>query len=210
VDERRITVLPPPEHTGEPAIIAAPAPLRIKSRPAHPDNYSRATREPTLIVIHCTDGCEGLRKDDDEAAAIAVPGPLGRRVSFHYAVDADSCTRCVPDMLTAWHAGHTGNARGIGIELCGRANQTRAQWLDELSLPTLCIAARLVADLCREYHIPPVLVDVPGLVLGHRGITTHSMCGAAWHESDHYDPGPHFPLGDFVQAVVRALEQPSV
>jgi N-acetyl-anhydromuramyl-L-alanine amidase AmpD len=193
---------PPPPPPPEPAIVAAAVLPRVKVRPAAVANYSRARREPALLVIHCTDGCEGMHQDDTTAAMFG--GPLEKRRSAHYVVDADSVTRCVPDMLTAWHAGHHGNALGIGIELCGRANQTRAQWLDPDSLATLALAARLCADLCREHRIPAAAVNEHGLVAGDRGITTHAAVSAAWRESDHYDPGPGFPLGSFVAAVARA------
>lgn len=189
-----------------PKIVAAPEPLRIKVTLADPANYSKARRNPTGIVIHATHGAEGPNKDFDEAFAISKPLPVGKKRSFHYVCDSNSATRCVPDLLTAWHCGHTGNARYIGIEICGRADQTRDQWLDAVSLATLNIAARLCVDLCREHKIPPVLIEVPGLVANARGITTHAMVSAAWHESDHWDPGPNFPLQDFVEAVRRAYE----
>lgn len=192
---------PPP--IPEPAIVAAFG-YQLKIRPASRTNYSDVKRVlPSVIVLHCTDGCEGTTKDDDTAAMFA--GPLEKRRSAHYVVDADSITRCVPDLCTAWHSGHHGNAIGIGIELCGRADQTRAQWLDVFSLPTLSLAARLSADLCGAYKIPPVIVNDLALRAGASGITTHAYVSRAWKESDHYDPGPDFPLTGFVAAVAKAM-----
>lgn len=184
-------------------IRAVPGPLAIKRVAAHQSNYSPLPRlQPRRIVLHCTDGHEGYRKDDDVAAMFSRPfEPPQKPRSSHYVVDSDSCTRCVPDLMTAWHCGRTGNALSIGIELCGRGNQSRAEWLDSLSLPMLCIAARLVSDLCRMYEIPPLVVNDRGLRAGDPGITTHSFVSSAWHESDHHDPGPGFPLGSFVMAV---------
>jgi len=192
-------VSPPPDAV----IVAAPAPLRIRVQIADPANYSRAHREPKLIVLHATCGGEGKRAGENAAAEIAVPLARGKRKSWHYVVDAAACTRCVPDLLTAWHAGPHANARSIGIELCGRADQTRAQWLDVASRATLSIAARLVADLCREYHLPILVVDPAGLRAGRHGITTHAFVSEAWRESNHTDPGPGFPLVEFVAAVER-------
>lgn len=187
----------------------APGALTIHERPAHLTNYSRAPRrpgEPSLVVIHATHGAEGQGPIDlNVAAGIAKALPSGKRVSFHYAVDADSAVRCVPDLALAWHAGKTGNARGIGVEICGRADQTRAQWLDGVSLRTLSNTARLVASLCLAHTIPPVLLDVPELLAGHRGITTHHRVSLAWGESHHWDPGVGFPLVDFVVAVSSAV-----
>lgn len=194
----------PPPLPG-PVIVAAPGPLSIKRREAHPSNFSAHPRLcPRFVVVHATDGHEGFRKDDDVAAMFARADLKPHR-SAHYVIDSDSVTRCVPDLMTAWHAGHTGNAHGIGIELCGRANQTRAQWLDELSLPMLCLAARLISDLCRQYSIEPVVANERDLRAGRGGITTHSFVSLAWGESKHHDPGPGFPLGALVEAVRRDL-----
>jgi N-acetyl-anhydromuramyl-L-alanine amidase AmpD len=160
----------------------------------------------SLIVLHSTEGYEGIKKADGVAAMFAAPIlPPEKPRSSHYVIDTTSCIRCVPDLMTAWHCGHTGNAFGIGIELCGRADQTRAEWLDALSLPMLNIAARLIADLCREYQIPPVVVNDSHLRAGKSGITTHSFVSLAWKESSHHDPGPGFPLGAIVMAVRRDL-----
>lgn len=195
---------PPLPVINEPKIVAVPGPLMIKRQPAHPSNFSAHPRlSPGIIVLHCTDGHEGYTKDDDVAAMFGRV--LDKPRSSHYVIDADSCTRCVPDLMTAWHCGHTGNALGIGIELCGGASQTRAEWLDTQSLATLNIAARLIADLCHGYNIAPRVVNVRDLLAGRSGITTHSIVSVAWKESSHHDPGPGFPLGALVMAVRRDL-----
>lgn len=156
-----------------------------------------------LIVVHATDGHEGTRKDDDVAAMFG--SILVRPRSAHFVVDADSVTQCVPPTMTAWHCGTTGNARGEGIELCGRAKQSRAEWFDELSLRTLNIAARLIATRCVATGVPAVFVDSELIKDGYRGITTHAEVTKAWGESKHTDPGPHFPMHELVRAVVQAL-----
>lgn len=191
-------------------IVAVPRPLVIKQVPAHHTNYTAAPydrRPPDLLVLHCTEGCEGGSNTDANVAAMfARPFPPGQKKrSAHYVVDADSCTQCVEDLRTAWHCGHTGNAMGIGIELCGKAAQSRAEWLDASSIATLNIAARLCADLCDKFQIPPVVVNARDLLCGKSGITTHAFIGEAWRETNHYDPGPGFPLGAFVVAVRSAL-----
>lgn len=196
---------PPMPPIPEPAIIAARGYI-LRVRPASRSNYSELKRlSPSVIVLHCTDGCEGTTKDDDTAAMFA--GELKKKRSAHYVVDADSVTRCVPDLMTAWHCGHHGNAIGLGIELCGRASQTRAQWLDAFSLPTLSLAARLCADLCLAYEIPPSVANEVALRAGQPGITTHAYVAKAFpKDTDHTDPGPGFPLASFVAAVARAMQ----
>lgn len=187
----------------EPTIVATPDKLLVfKSIPAHQSNYSRVVRIPTIIVLHCTDGCEGTHKDEDEAIDISKPG---KGKSFHYSVDADSVVQCVKDDYTAWHARGKGNALGIGIEICGRADQSRADWFDAISLPTLNNAARLCARLCQAWNIPAKVINDRGLLNEESGITTHQFVSSAWKQSTHYDPGPGFPLGAFVQAVATAL-----
>jgi N-acetyl-anhydromuramyl-L-alanine amidase AmpD len=187
-----------------PRIIAVKRLPPVKWRPAHPHNFSTAKRiEVQCVVLHCTDGHEGFTKDDDCAAMFADANLKPAR-SAGYVVDADSVCQCVADMQIAYHCGHTGNQRGIGIELCGLANQTDAQWHDDVSLKTLGIAAKLVADLCRRYTLPVHFVNAAGLRAGASGITTHAEVSAAWHESNHSDPGIGFPILEFIAAVVTA------
>lgn len=176
-------------------------PFEVRDMIAHPSNYARTRRVPKLIVLHATHGSEGARSAENGAAEILRSG---MRKSWHYMVDADSVVRSVRDEHRAWHCGKRGNALGIGIELCGRADQTIAQWYDAASLATLQLAVRLCRDLCFRWQLPPVLVDVADLHAGRPGITTHAMVSAAWRESDHTDPGPGFPLEAFVAAVARA------
>lgn len=177
----------------------------VKQTPAFRGNYAwrRRRKHVRFIVLHCTDGHEGIHKDDDVAAMFARRNLKPRR-SCHYVVDTDSATQCVPDAYAAWHCGRNGNRWGIGIELCGRARQTRQQWLDELSLPMLRIASRLTADLCHRHGIEPVFLDHNALRAGGRGITSHVEVGAAWRQTRHTDPGPNFPLDLFMKAVVMA------
>jgi len=186
-----------------PLIVAAPS-VQIKRKPASPKNHGHLERVPKLIIVHCTDGHEGPTKDGDVAAMFADPDLKPRR-SAHYVIDTDSVTQCVPDNLEAWHCGRTGNQRGIGIELCGRANQSYDQWHDALSLPMLSIAARLIAELCTRHNIPAVHLASPDLMANRGGITTHASVSIAWGESSHTDPGPGFPMVKLVAAVRTAL-----
>ena len=187
----------------------APRPLVIKSYPAHRNNYlySRPGRVITFVVIHCTDGHEGSKQDDTNVAAMFAERDLFPRRSCHYVVDMDSATQCVPDESVAWHCGSTGNLRGLGIEICGLARQSRAEWLDNVSKSTLGIAARLTLDLCQKYNLALQLLPADALRAGHNGITTHAAVSAAWRESSHTDPGANFPMDAFMRAVNQAASQ---
>jgi hypothetical protein len=116
-------------------------------------------------------------------------------------------------------ARHKGNRLGIQYELCGTV-QTRAQWLDAASLPTLKNAARQVARDCKKYGIPVRRLSVAetrkawtGYPNGPKGIVGHVDCTNAYPEDggDHQDPGAQFPwdvfLG-FVQAEMREQVKP--
>lgn len=198
-----VTTLRPLPTEIPPLIVAAPA-ITIHRKPAHPRNYAHIERVPRLIVVHCTDGHEGPAKDGDVAAMFQDPELKPRR-SAHYIVDTDSVTQCVDDRLEAWHCGRTGNHRGIGVELCGRSDQSYDQWHDSNSLPMLSIAARLIAELCRRHTIPAAYLTSPDLRADRTGITTHASVSLAFGESSHTDPGPAFPMVKLINAVRSAL-----
>lgn len=161
--------------------------------PAHPTNYSRLTRMPTLIVLHSTEGGTA------HSVAAMFASPLKPARSAHYVLDQIAAMRCVPDANIAWHCGHQGNVRGIGIEICGRAADSVDVWL-----PRLPPVAALTARLCQQYAIPARFIDAAALRSGASGITTHAEVSQAWHETTHTDPGVNFPIGRFLGLVADA------
>jgi hypothetical protein len=42
------------------------------------------------------------------------------------------------------------------------------------------------------------------LLAGRRGLTGHAQVSAAFRKSDHWDPGPGFPVESFLDRVRRA------
>ena len=185
-----------------PRIVAVPTGYPVAWMPS-PHCSSVPRKLTQFVVVHCTDGHEGPSKAEDVARMLADPLLKPRR-SAHYVCDSDSIVQCVRNDWQAWHAGHTANRRGVGVEITGRANQTDEQWLDDVSLATLARASRVVADLCAAYQLPRAFVRAGELVAGVRGITTHAEVSKAWRETTHTDPGPYFPLDAFVRAVVGA------
>ncbi len=174
------------------AVSYPPIPLRLAA------GYGGPRAQTRNIVIHCTAGSEALTAAENTADWFKNPNS---HVSAHEEIDGNSIVRSVPLDLIAYHCGHTGNSLSIGLEICGLATQTREQWLDALSLPALQLAARRCAELCKLYGIPAVYVDYTGLQRCTPGITTHLDVSRAWKQSNHGDPGPGFPLADFVEAV---------
>lgn len=131
-----------------------------------------------------------------------------RVASWHYAADANSITQSVREEDIAFHAPGA-NRNGIGIELSGRARQTAEEWQDAFSLAMLELAAGLVAQICDRWNIPMVFIPRGVLVLPDaRGITTHAEVSRAFRKSDHWDPGPNFPMLWFLERVRwKAREQ---
>jgi N-acetyl-anhydromuramyl-L-alanine amidase AmpD len=159
--------------------------------------------QPTLIVIHDTEGSEG-RDAAENGAAYDARRTDG--VSTHFFVDADSVVQCVLTKDTAHHAKSEGNIRGIGFELCGRASQTQAQWLD--GGLDLRLAAKYVAKCCRKWGIPARKLTVAEMRAGKKGICAHADVTAAWHQTDHTDPGRNFPWTQFLAMVQAELNPP--
>lgn len=165
------------------------------------------------IVIHYTAGAE--RNTSAEDGAVYDQNRTDG-TSTHYFVDSNSVVQCVETRNRGNAARHKGNRLGIQYELCGTV-QTRAQWLDAASLPTLRNAARQIARDCKKYGIPVRRLTVAetrrawdDFPDGPRGIVGHVDCTMAYPEDggDHTDPGAQFPwdaLLDLVRTEVQAL-----
>lgn len=63
---------------------------------------------------------------------------------------------------------------------------------------------RLLARLCRRHSIPAVVLTPSDVAAGAWGIATHDAIGDGVGGTNHWDPGPHYPL-DAVVARVAAL-----
>jgi N-acetyl-anhydromuramyl-L-alanine amidase AmpD len=150
-----------------------------------------------VVVIHTMEVAE--RRDSAEAVARWFARP-DVKVAAHYCVDADSVVQCVREQDVAWHA-RGGNERSIGIELAGRAAQGAEGWADAYSYAVLERAAALTADICRRHAIPVRWLRAPALRNGAHGITGHVEVSRAFRRSDHWDPGPAFPVGHFLGMV---------
>jgi N-acetyl-anhydromuramyl-L-alanine amidase AmpD len=158
-------------------------------------------RRIDLIVLHTMEMTEDARAAENCAAWFRSPAA---RASAHYCVDVDSVVQCVADEDVAWHAPGA-NHDGIGIELAGRARQSRRAWTDPYSTAMLARSALLVADLCLAYLIPATWLHAADLKAGKRGITTHAAVSEAFKRSTHSDPGPNFPFERYVAMVHTAL-----
>jgi N-acetyl-anhydromuramyl-L-alanine amidase AmpD len=161
-----------------------------------------AERTVDVVVIHTMEVAER-----PGAAAVCAHwfATEVSQVSAHYCVDSTTVIQCVRENDIAWHA-RGGNAHSIGIELAGFARQTRKDWADPYSAAVLGRAAGLVADICRRRHLPVRWLTSDDLLAGRRGLTGHAEVSAAYKRSDHWDPGPGFPVESFLDRV-RWAEQ---
>jgi N-acetyl-anhydromuramyl-L-alanine amidase AmpD len=172
----------------------------------------RAGYAPRFVVIHYTAGSETRTAAEDGAA---YDRRRVDKVSTHYFVDRDSVVQEVLHADQAYAAFTWGNRFGLQIELCGTA-QTRDQWFDEASAPTLRNAARLTAWLCQRYGLQPRRLT-PGEMIqtrdrwpdGPRGIVGHVDVTRAYGQGDHTDPGVGFPWFDFLRMVNEEMSTPA-
>jgi N-acetyl-anhydromuramyl-L-alanine amidase AmpD len=158
-----------------------------------------------LVVLHTTENpcAPGVAR----AVARYFAGPGAPEASAHYVVGPDELILCVPEASTAWHA-PPANFYSIGVEQTGRAAFTPDDWQSASAQAMLARSAALVADLCDRYGLPVVFVDAAGLAREDAGITTHVEVSKAFRVSDHTDPGPSFPMDDFLAAVAAARTRP--
>lgn len=152
------------------------------------------------IVIHTMEAAEHPGTAENVAAWFA--GPNHPRASAHYNIDSDSVVQSVREKDVAHHCPGC-NRRGIGFEHAGYARQGNDDqgWQDEYSQSMLRLSAQLAARVAQRFDIPIEFVDADGLLAGKRGITYHSAASEAFKKSDHYDPGKHFPLDQYLQLV---------
>lgn len=188
--------------------IAFPEPIPfLQARDFRPSRVGGAVRN---VVIHTAEIGESLQGAEALMRACAAgrpPKPDGspNLASWHYSVDADSICQSVKEEHTAFHAPGLSH-RSVGIELSGRARQTREEWFDEFSIRTLELTAMLTARLCQRWSIPLVRCDATMLRNQLPGITGHADVSQAFRKSSHWDPGPGFPWGYFLERVTARWE----
>jgi N-acetylmuramoyl-L-alanine amidase CwlA len=160
--------------------------------------HGEANNRPiNRIVLHSTVG--PTKTGSARGVAKYFRDSVTRPSSAHYVVDAGEVVQVVYDSVVAYHA--PPNQHSIGVEMCDMPDEdSTKRWDDDDHRALLTRAARLVAELCLAYDVPPYFVDSEGLLAGHRGVTTHACVRDAWHETDHWDPGA-WPRHRFMREV---------
>lgn len=166
-----------------------------------------------FVVVHHTAGSEGPSSAESGAA---YDKTRTDGTSTHVFVDSNSVACEVADEDRANHARFHGNEIGLGMELCGTL-QTRAQWLDAASLPTLHLAARWAAEKVIKFGLPVRRLSVAEVRAAYYNPQATRPKGFAGHEDvthafpedsgTHLDPGPGFPWDLFLGFVADAVKQ---
>lgn len=154
-----------------------------------------------VLVLHATQGYVGNVRG---LAADFAHRPATAKASSHSGVDDHGRLDFVHFDDTAY-AAPGANADGEHLEMCAMSEWHRDTWLDHPGL--LEQAARWLAHRCQARHIPPVFLDAAELRSDRRGITTHRQVSAAFHQTDHSDPGPDFPMARVLDRVHVLLAQ---
>ncbi len=169
----------------------------------HPKNFSKGRQgyKPVWFVIHCTD----TNYQDN------YPANLGNywrnnpvQVSVHFAVSDTQTYQFVDMNDTAYQARNPANLRGVGVEIVGRANWSRNEWLSHKLM--LRRAAKLCAEvtLACGFKTNPALLSARDLQARNSGLTCHRDLTNAFQGS-HTDPGDHFPWDAFLVELRNAL-----
>jgi hypothetical protein len=109
-----------------------------------------------------------------------------------------------------YSAGSPANTTFWHVCIPGFAKQTREEWQDELSMAHIKGVAKFVYEKWIEdgksWGLSFVFADQ--LVKGIKGYTSHYQVSLAWHNSDHYDPGPNFPWDVLEQEIGKLIQTP--
>ena len=167
-------------------------------------------RRIQAMVIHATDGSEGRNVAANVCHWWDQPAAGG---NAHRVYDASSIYRYVADERAAWHASQA-NHWSLGYEFCGKAGQTAAQWLDDVSLATLRIGAEDMARDAVTYGVDIRWLTDEELLAIHAGdesitgVTDHATIDKVWpkRSGGHWDPGPGWPMLDFMIALRGYVE----
>lgn len=152
------------------------------------------------VVIHATEGetaqgaAEWFEDPRSEGSANMV---VGDYVAF----------RTLPDDVIPWAAPPL-NTLGYHIEIAGYSAWTKEHW--NFYRRRIQNAAYRAALRCIAWKIPAVWLGVPELLDGKHGLTSHANVSAAWHKTNHTDPGANFPYDYFTQCVQEYVKTKSV
>lgn len=147
----------------------------------------RRRGSPRLIVLHST--------ESPPSSARAIAAMFQRpsvRASAHWIVGTDAVLSGVPESHVAW-AAPGANHDGLQIEQCGYAGST--DWTSGAGARVVEATAKIVAGMHKRWGIPLRALTNAQIAAGWSGVVTHHQISQVYRRSDHWDPGPRYPLG---------------
>jgi N-acetyl-anhydromuramyl-L-alanine amidase AmpD len=176
----------------------------------HFTKASRGRGDIYWIVLHTMEAAE---KGTTAEACASYFHTVAKKVSAHYCLDNDSIVQCVR-LQDVSYCAPGANKYGIHLEHAGYARQTATEWADSYSAAMLELSAGLTRKLRTAYDIPAQFVTAEMLREAKKrydrgeavppelwGITTHHETTKAWGLSTHTDPGAHFPMQEYLDAL---------
>lgn len=170
-------------------------------------NYTSG-RKIRLLVIHTMESSEKPGTAENVALWFAgrtqYPAP---KASAHYNIDPGNIVQSVRERDIAWAAPGANND-GIHLEHAGRASQTFTDWHDADSRAIISRSAGLAADICIRHNLPVRLLLKSQILAGEKGLCGHDTITAAYPGPGrtHWDPGPNFPWQEYLQKVLRRIQ----
>lgn len=190
-----------------------PAPAPVKGSPVQPSttytqltSIDRGPRDPKTVPLIGIHTYECPRESGERALRDRAKWQeTSETGSYTVLISADGQSlRANDDNYIPCACLPTGDRLGFHVGFLAYASDSRETWLkydDQLRE-----GARICADWCRTHgHQPRRLLVSEVAGKKARGFCSHGDISAAFKESDHTDPGPHFPWDVFLRYVAEAL-----
>lgn len=165
----------------------------------HDDRYGAIKARPNrLIVLHTTEGGEGLASAEQLAMFTTLPGdrPNGHGgmfgSSYQYVTDTWRIIPLVPENVVSYSAPPANND-GIHIVFPGKAAQTRDEWLDSFTFDYIGQCALLMDDIHERTNIPLEHLTDAEILAGRAGYCDHHAISRTYGQTNHTDVGSSFP-----------------
>lgn len=168
----------------------------------------RRAYTPKILAVHTFEGNPWIIAEDmaryqlQRSAGGSYTGVIDR---------AGRTARENDDDYIPWAAMFTGNRIARHWSLAGRAAQTRADWLTQDK--QLQALARVLAHDHKTYGtaLRKLTVEEVRRAKTDRtvsGVCSHHDISLAFGESNHTDPGPHFPWDELIRRATQIVKNP--